>query len=319
MEIVESVVRYFMKTYATRWSLVLFLLVPQMKLVAGSTAVADSSQNHGVFTGSNRSVDDATSIKPLRLLGVGSAIGIAFYSLDRGFRDNWWYSQRIPFHFSEDNLYALDIDKYAHVYAAAFAGFVSARSFEWAGFSRTSSVWYGAGLGLLFLTYIEFQDGFSPEWGFSTMDALGNCVGTAFFVMQHYIPFFRSFDMKMSYKPSAMLGKTGSHGIAVKKQTVIDDYEGQTYWLGIKVRNVLPEDIKRYWPAFLGIAAGVTVRDLLQENRRKEFYLALDFDFTALPGDTWFLKMLKEAANYIHVPAPAVRISPGVVWYGIYF
>jgi hypothetical protein len=264
-------------------------------------------------------VHDATSIKPLRLVGVGSAIGVAFYTLDRGFRNNWWYSQRIPFHFREDNVYALDIDKYAHVYAAAVSGFVSARSLEWAGFSRTTSVWYGAGLGLLFLTYIEFQDGFSPEWGFSTMDAVGNCAGTALFVLQHYIPLFQWFDLKVSYKPSAMLGKRGSHGIAVKKQTVIDDYEGQTYWLGIKVRNFLPEGVRRHWPAFLGIAAGMTVRDLLQENRRKEFYLAFDYDFTALPGDTWFLKTLKEAANYIHFPAPAVRISPGVVWYGIYF
>jgi len=289
-----------------------------MNLVAGS-AEADSTQRDGECFSANQRVHDATSIKPLRLVGVGSAIGVAFYTLDRGFRNNWWYSQRIPFHFREDNVYALDIDKYAHVYAAAVSGFVSARSLEWAGFSRTTSVWYGAGLGLLFLTYIEFQDGFSPEWGFSTMDAVGNCAGTALFVLQHYIPLFQWFDLKVSYKPSAMLGKRGSHGIAVKKQTVIDDYEGQTYWLGIKVRNFLPEGVRRHWPAFLGIAAGMTVRDLLQENRRKEFYLAFDYDFTALPGDTWFLKTLKEAANYIHFPAPAVRISPGVVWYGIYF
>lgn len=311
----ESIVNT-LKMSTARCCLVLLVLLPPMRLVAGEAEVSDTTRSNGEF---NQHTNDATSIKPLRLVGVGSTIGIAFYSLDQGFRNNWWYSQRIPFHVREDHGYALDIDKYAHVYAAAVSGFVSARSLEWAGFSRTSSVWYGAALGMLFLTYIEFQDGFSPEWGFSTMDALGNCAGTAFFVLQHYVPLLQSFDLKISYRPSAMLGKRGSHGIAEKKQTVIDDYEGQTYWLGIKVRNFLPDEIKHYWPPFFGIAAGITARDLLQDNRRKEVYLSLDYDFTALPGDTWLLRTLKEAANYIHFPAPSVRISHGAVWYGLYF
>jgi hypothetical protein len=309
-----------LKTLTTRVCLGLLLSFAVTRLYAGGTDDVDSTRADEDLVGLDHQPQQVTSsIKPLRLVGVGSATALTFYSVDRAFRNNWWYSQRIPFHFREDNVYALDLDKYAHVYAAAAVSFVFARSLEWSGFSRTSSVWYGAGLGLLFQTYIEFQDGFSPEWGFSRWDAIGNCAGAAFFVLQHNIPFVQSFDLKISYKPSAMLGKNGSHGIAVKQQTVIDDYEGQTYWLGIKVRNFLPVDIKPYWPSFLGIAAGITVRDLLQQNRRREFYISLDYDFTALPGDSWFLKTLKEAANYIHFPAPAVRISQSAIWYGLYF
>jgi hypothetical protein len=48
--------------------------------------------------------------------------------------------------------------------------------------------------------------------------------------------------------------------------------------------------------------------------------LSLDYDLTKIiPQDTGFLRLLAEALNFIHWPAPAVRISPNAVWYGLYF
>jgi hypothetical protein len=38
-----------------------------------------------------------------------------------------------------------------------------------------------------------------------------------------------------------------------------------------------------------------------------------------IPSDTWFLKTLGEALNFIHFPAPAVQVSPNTIWYGLYF
>jgi hypothetical protein len=52
---------------------------------------------------------------------------------------------------------------------------------------------------------------------------------------------------------------------------------------------------------------------------RHEFYLALDWNLKKLPGDGWFLRLLKRNLDYYHLAAPAVRISPGVVWYGLHF
>ena len=38
-----------------------------------------------------------------------------------------------------------------------------------------------------------------------------------------------------------------------------------------------------------------------------------------IPGDSWLLQALKEGLNFIHFPAPAIKISPNFVSYGLYF
>jgi len=62
------------------------------------------------------------------------------------------------------------------------------------------------------------------------------------------------------------------------------------------------------------------VRDNLSPNRYLVLFLAPDLDMTKIiPGDSAFLRTIAEFLNYIHFPLPAVRISPGLVWYGIYY
>ena len=83
---------------------------------------------------------------------------------------------------------------------------------------------------------------------------------------------------------------------------------------------MLPAPVDRYWPAWLWVALGYGARDVARPTPYRVFFLALDFDATKIiPQDTAFLRTLSEVINFWHLPAPAVRISPGTVWYGLYF
>jgi len=99
----------------------------------------------------------------------------------------------------------------------------------------------------------------------------------------------------------------------------MDDYEGQVFWLSLRVHEFLPQNPARYWPDFLPLAIGIRGRDIEGAQPHREFYIALDYDMTKILPDTGFPKTVGEALNFIHLPSPAVRISPSVIFYGLYF
>ncbi|CUT04053.1 hypothetical protein JGI24_01418, partial [Candidatus Kryptobacter tengchongensis] len=105
-----------------------------------------------------------------------------------------------------------------------------------------------------------------------------------------------------------------------KKKIFIDDHEGQVMWLSISVNNFLPEKIEKVYPDFLNIAVGYGVRELdgLGGGKR-EFYIALDYNLEKLPGDGWLWNLIKKNLNYIHLPAPAIRLTPKFAVFGFFF
>ncbi|MAT39383.1 MAG: hypothetical protein CL946_07240 [Ectothiorhodospiraceae bacterium] len=247
---------------------------------------------------------------------VGTLTAVHIYQ-----RNAWWSGDRVPFHVQDDPEYALNVDKAGHFYGGAITSYLSQRMFQWAGMSVESSVWGGFAFGSIFELYVEVEDGFAPDWGFSPSDAIADVVGAAWPVGQYYVPALQHFQPKFSYYPSDR-AQAGKH-----EGNAIDDYGGQTYWMGIHVDKLLPSDIEPYWPDWLGIAVGISVRDYItddhgidQENIHSNVILALDYDMEEiLPGDSWFMKALKQGLNYIHFPSPAIRISPSFIAYGLYF
>jgi hypothetical protein len=230
----------------------------------------------------------------------------------------WWKGYRGPFHFREDLHYARNVDKVGHFYAAMLTSYLGGKAMEWCGFREEKALWYGAGLGTLFELYVEIQDGFSTLWGFDRVDFAADVAGAMFPVAKHYAPFLQNVDIKLSYLPSnAPPPRSGP--FQNQKRLVVDDYEGQRFWFSFKVGNMLPDPLKSVWPDFLGIALGLGVRDLENNGGQLEWYVALDYDLTKLPGDSGFLKALKEGLNFIHLPSPAIRFAPSVILYGLYF
>ena len=109
-------------------------------------------------------------------------------------------------------------------------------------------------------------------------------------------------------------------GFQGQQHLIFDDYEGQTLWLAVRVPDLLPEAVRSYWPGFLGIAVGYGARDVAGPSPYPAVLLAFDYDMTRIvPDDTWFLKTLGQALNFVHFPSPAVQVSPSGIWYGIYF
>jgi hypothetical protein len=246
---------------------------------------------------------------PIGLALAGTVTAIHIYQ-----QNAWWQDRRTSFHFTDDPDYALNVDKAGHVFGGAFGAFLGRKSLEFSGASRDASIIWGATLGALFELYVEFEDGFAPDWGFSPGDAIGDVIGAAWPVGQHYIPFMQSLQPKFTYYPSKKF-RDGLH-----EGNAIDDYEGQTYWMGIRVHDFLPRAMQRWWPDWLGIAVGVAVRNMDTPAMERNVIIALDYDMVRLlPEGGWWWTTFKEALNHLHFPSPAIRISPNFIGYGLYF
>lgn len=231
--------------------------------------------------------------------------------------NGWWKDNRRSFHFREDLRYALQVDKIGHFYGGNLLTFLLGRAFRWADYSPRTSLLLGAGVSSLFQTYIEIEDGFST-WGFDRVDFAANLAGAWYPVLQDAVPALRDFNVKFSYVPSPNIHQPGA--FPGQKRLLMDDYEGQTFWLSVRVNHLLPGAWEPVWPDFLALAVGYGARDILGRDPYPVLFLSLDYDMTRIvPRSTAFLRTLGEALDYVHFPAPAVRISPSAVWYGLYF
>jgi hypothetical protein len=248
----------------------------------------------------------------LGVIGAGVFTGMHIY-----YKNTWWKDQRRFFKFAEDGYYAKDIDKISHIYTANVFTEITAADYEWAGISPGKSLLWGAITAMAYETYIEINDGFAPIWGFDWTDMGANIAGALYPFLQKEIPVLQNFTFKWSFKPNWLKSKVNN------QNDLLDDYTNMTFWLGISPKGLLPKDMAKYYPAFLGVAVGLSLKNANHQTggtlAYREWYLSLDYDITKLPGDTKFLKTLKKILNFYHFPAPAVRVSPSGIWYGLYF
>lgn len=262
---------------------------------------------------------DTSSIHPVRFAVVTGGVALTMAGIHIYQQNGWWKNNRAPFHFQEDLKYGRSVDKLGHFYGGIVAAFLLRKSYRWAGLSEEASLYWGSAGSLLFQTYVEIEDGFS-KWGFDRVDFAADVAGAAWPVAQYHVPFLRNFDFKFSYVPSPNLNQSGGTGFVGQRHIMFDDYEGQTIWMSVKMKNVLPEPAAKYWPDVLSLSLGYAVRDVFTPRPYSAWLLALDLDMTkVIPADTPFLKLLGEALNFIKFPAPAVQFSPRAIWYGIYF
>lgn len=243
-------------------------------------------------------------------LGTGTAIHL--YQ-----QKAWWSNQRTEFHFQDDWGYALWIDKVGHAYGAMLIQHGISAGLEAANLEAEQCVWYGSLAAFSFQTFIEIEDGFGPQWGFSPGDFYGDVFGSAYPVLQYYVPFFKNIMFKASYWPKD-LNKTNPN--SGQKHIIVDDYHGQKFWVSARMKNLLPESIAEFWPEFLMLAVGMGVKNLDGSGGgQREFYIALDFDAETIPlyGDVW--QFIKNTLNYLHLPLPGIRISPKAAFFAFCF
>ena len=226
----------------------------------------------------------------------------------------WWKGEKSPFHFNwqEDWTYALGADKFGHFYFPMLVTTIYADAFDWSGIEEEQSLLYGGLTALTYQTFTEIKDGFSKQWGFSWGDFSANVFGAAYPLLQYTYPQLKNFNLKISFFPSDRF-KNGSNKV------IFDDYESTYHWLSISVVNYLPENLRKYYPSFLNLAVGHSVKGFDTNSRHHEIYLALDLNTDELPGNSSFLKFIKKYLNFYYLPMPAVKIYPDVIWYGLKF
>lgn len=242
----------------------------------------------------------------LAFLGTGTAVHL--YQ-----QKAWWSNQRSKFHFQDDWNYALGIDKIGHAYGAMLIQHGISAGLEAANLDAEKCVLYGSIAALSFQTFIEIEDGFGPQWGFSPGDFYGDVFGCAYPVLQYYLPYFKNFMFKASYWPKD-LNKTNP--ISGQKHIIVDDYHGQKFWLSLRMENLLPENVANVWPDFLMLAFGMGVKNLDGSGGgQRDFYIALDLDAEAIPLYGSFWQFIKNTLNYLHLPMPGMRVTSGAAFF----
>ena len=255
-----------------------------------------------------------TDIDYSLLAGVGGVtlgIGIAVHIYQA---NAWWQDQGSEFKIMNDWKYALWIDKLGHFYGTALIAHGLSAGLEAANVDLEKSAIYGAIGAFAFETYIEIEDGFGPQWGFSPGDLASDFLGALYTVGQYYYPTLKHIQPRMSYIPSKKY-RDGEH-----TGNVIDDYSGQKYWFAFRMKELLPEKLSNYWPSFLMLSVGMGIRNWDgYGGGQREFFIAFDFDAETLPlhGPVW--QFVKNTLNYIHFPMPGIRISPDAAAFAIVF
>ncbi len=271
------------------------------------------------FISGNSPKKKTYKVNPLKLTILGVMAAGAFTGFHIYYANTWWKDQRDYFKFAADGYYARNMDKASHIYTANFFASATSVAYEWAGLSPSKALMYGAITSLAYETYIEINDGFAPNWGFDWGDMGANVFGAVYPILQNLAPPLKHVNFKWSFKPEWIKKKT------TNSDDLLDDYTNMTFWLSVNPMLILPKSVTKakLYPNFLALALGMSIQNASHvtgsTNAKTEWFLALDWDVSQLPGKSDFMKKLKKILNFYHFPSPAVKFSPEGVWYGLYF
>ncbi|KRO70347.1 MAG: hypothetical protein ABR81_00440 [Cryomorphaceae bacterium BACL11 MAG-121128-bin16] len=271
---------------------------------------------------------DSLKLNKKRVFIVGSSLAVALGGSYLYVQNSWWSEKQEPFHFDDgaDLTYALNVDKVGHFMGGLEAADVFSSSMKWAGMQEEQALWYGAAFGSGLQLAIEMKDAYAPYWGFSKWDLALGSAGSLFPVAQYYNDDLKAINFKFSYyKQSDIYWELDrQRGKKPNKYAWQDDYPNQTYWLSVDVNHFTETCC---WPDWLNLAIGFGLDDTqyLNENNTKmggnnEWYIALDYDIPKMlkKWNSPTGKKVKHWLNYIHLPAPTIRISPKLEFYPLF-
>ncbi|MDZ7690448.1 MAG: hypothetical protein U5K69_04740 [Balneolaceae bacterium] len=140
-------------------------------------------------------------------------------------------------------------------------------------------------------------------------DQLGNIAGIGWFYAREKCDFLQRFNIRWMYYPS----ETRYRQLAYRNKK-LSDYNGQSYWVSMRIWDLLPSTLQAYWPRFLVPTAGVSMNDwpsTVERPAYHSFHLSLNLDFKhILPQESAFGRLLSDLFNGIHLPAPALELYP---------
>jgi hypothetical protein len=247
--------------------------------------------------------------------------------------NNAWYANypRSSFHFFNDMGEWNQVDKIGHAWSAYFGAQLSSEFFQWAGVSRKRAAWYGAGMGISYVSVIEILDGFSKEWGFSVGDMVANTAGATLFAAQEIAWQEQRIALKFSahknyYQDQILLNKANTLYGKSLAERILKDYNAQTYWLSANIKS-----FRTYsnLPSWLNIAVGYGAQgifggftndwtdkktgiyyDRTDVKRFRQFYLSPDIDLSKIKIGHRKLRALKFLNTLkLKFPMPTLEIN----------
>jgi uncharacterized protein YfiM (DUF2279 family) len=264
-----------------------------------------------------------TDRKKLKTLVFASG---AAYTAGIAALNHMWYknTERQSFRFFNDNAEWKQVDKAGHFFAAFHLSDLSSRAYKSCNIRDAKANLLGAFTGLLLTLPVEVMDGFSNGYGASAGDVLADAAGPAFFFAQQLawkeVRIYPKFSFhRTPYAPMrpSLLGDN-------LLSEIVKDYNGQTYWLS------LDADKFTSFPKWLNFAFGYGAEDMVYardgQNAAsgfhpfRRYYLAVDFDLTAIRTRSKLVRSLLYVANSIRLPGPALQLSSrGSRFYPFYF
>lgn len=266
-----------------------------------------------------------TRIKPVTASVIGGVTLASMVVLHINQKNAWWQNQRGGFHFAEDWVSALQVDKCGHSFGGYLMAYGMDEALKASGVDYRSSAIWGSALAVAYQSYVEIEDGFAGEWGFSPSDFYFDFLGPTFYLAQQYVPALQNITPKWQYVPSEWTGKP----IINRPRTFIDDYNSSTFWYSINIYNILPKEMKQFWVPWINIAIGYGADAIdvkLDPNgspdqlSRRRYAISLDYNLVKiLPDGGSFWNWFRQSLNYIKFPSPAVEFSPsGTRFYILY-
>lgn len=259
-----------------------------------------------------------TEIRPTKALIFGGIYLGTLTWLHFHQANAWWSEDRGKFHFEEDWVYGLQVDKAGHFYGGYMISYLMSEGMIASGFSWDDAAIWGTALGIAYQTYVETEDGFAKDWGFSPSDWYADVAGSLFFIAQHYVPALQNITPKWQYVPAEWTGKP----VIGRPRTFIDDYNSSTFWWSVNVYNILPDNMKKYWVPWLDISVGYgadaidavsTPGGPPDQLATRRYMIGLDYNLVKLlPEGGWFWNWFRQSLNLIKFPSPAIEFKNNV-------
>lgn len=261
--------------------------------------------------------DSVSQVNTKRLRVLSYSLGGGYVLSMSGLYFAWYrdYPQS-SFHFHNDNSEWLQMDKVGHGVTAYQVGRYGYDAFRWAGMPEKKAVWIGGSIGFAFLFTVEIFDGFSAEWGASPGDLIANAAGTGLFIGQQLLWKEQRISLKFSYHATDYRqynpGLLGNNNI----ESILKDYNGQTYWLTVNPKSFLPESSK--FPTWLDLAFGYNAEGMVgsvnpadfnpvpQFNPRRVWLFSPDINLRKIPTKSKGLRFVLTALSFIKIPLPTI-------------
>ncbi len=235
----------------------------------------------------------------------------------------WYANEKLSsFHFFDDLHQWKQVDKFGH----AYGGYVTSSLFMdmhiWSGMSRNKAMWLGSLEGFAAMSSIEIFDGFGEAWGFSWSDVGANLLGVSLTILNESLWQDRRIQLKWNYLRSPYAGDPAFERLfgTTYPEWVLKDYNGQSYWLGIRIQPFLPEgQFKEHFPAWLNLGLGYGAYGLeggyddpngsWTTREYRQWYLSLDLDMSQIRVRNPALQQALLLLNYVRIPLPALRFD----------